>query len=151
MRPFIQFATCLGLLVGGCRGDTAEEAVSPGAIVRIAPAHVSDPAAWNLFDRSLSTGFTPTKPITIDLDRPREIVAIKVRGGSPHELEIRGRSGSLGFPKVDLSSLPAGWHAIRPTSPLSADHLELAFRTLGDGAVPEVEIWTTTTEQRDVD
>lgn len=144
MKPFLQFVASVGLMVGGCRGDAAEEAVSPGAIVRIVPARVSEPSAWGLFDRSVSTGFTPTRPVGIDLDRRREIVAVKVLGGSPYELEVRARDGALGFPKVDLATLPSGWHVIRPSSLVSTDHVELVFRAHGEGAVPEVELWTTT-------
>jgi len=81
------FVTCVGLLLGGCRGDTDTSA--PIALVRVVPTGVSQPAAWTLFDRSLASGFTPQQAVQVNLERSQEIVAIRVRGGTPHELRIR--------------------------------------------------------------
>src|SRR4051794_6963706 len=75
---------------------------------KVSPSSVSTADAWKLFDRSVSSKFTPDdKPVVIQLDRAEPIAAIKVYGPAPYKLDVQG---ALGFDPVDLSTLDRGWH-----------------------------------------
>lgn len=128
---------------GSCFGEP--EVQEPAAIARIAPAALSDAGGWRLFDRSIASAFRPTgTPLVVTFDRAERIAAIKVRGPAPYRLEIRGDGdSSLGFEPIDLSSVPAGWHAFASRSPELAARVVFRFEsTGGEGEIPEVELWS---------
>jgi RHS repeat-associated protein len=142
-RSFARSLVCSALVCSAaCRVDV--DGGEPPPVVKAPPAAVSTPDAWHLFDRSVSSGFTPSsEPVQVTLDRAEQITAIKVYGSAPYRLRVTGANGlSLGFAATDLSSLGAGWHVL-PSSALTAtDHVELRFEPLGKpGLVPELELW----------
>jgi hypothetical protein len=148
-RSFARSVVCLALVfAAACRVDV--DGGEPPPVVKAPPAAVSTPDAWHLFDRSVSSGFTPSaEPVQITLDRAEQVSAVKVYGSAPYRLRVTGANGlSLGFEATDLSSLGAGWHAL-PSSALTAtDHVELRFEPLGKPApVPEVELWAVDDHQ----
>src|SRR5438876_9164165 len=100
------------LVVMGCRTESdAGEAVS---LAKISPAGVSEVEAWRLFDRSVTSAFTPSRnQVTVTLGRAEAVAAVKVFGPAPYRVTVRGTGGSaLGFDSIDLSKLSPGWHVM---------------------------------------
>src|SRR5688500_4456845 len=113
------------LAAGSCRSDVESDAL--GALTRLNPTTVSNADAWALFDRSVSTGYTPNdRLVTVELGGSAPLAAVKVRGASPYRVEVRGRSGaSIGFAPIDLSTLSPGWHTLTSGALTSTSLVEL--------------------------
>src|SRR5262249_24964665 len=112
---------------------------------------VSEDSAWQLFDRSIHSSFTPDdRPVVVSFDRAKQISAVKVFGSAPYVLEIHGASGdALGFEPVDLSSQSAGWHVFSSIWLRSTKAVELRFHPTGaPGQIPELELWEATDDPR---
>jgi RHS repeat-associated protein len=137
--PFVAIAA------SSCAGNQDRPEIK--ALAKISPTSVSDDGAWALFDRSISSGYTPgAAPVAIRLGHPHLIDVVKVRGPAPYRLQLRGAGGSdLGFEPIDLSTLTAGWHAFPSTAPVRTAQAELVFTptTKSAGAVPELELWSS--------
>jgi hypothetical protein len=107
------------------------------------PSAVSTPGAWSLFDRSVSSVFTPDeKPVGVDFDEAEPIAAVKVYGPAPYKLEVRSRDGgSLGFEQLDLSTLDPGWHTFVSNVITSTNHVEFTFHVLraSNVEIPELK------------
>jgi len=130
------------LVVAGCYGGGGtDDAVR---LRKVAPAAVSQDAAWRLFDRSASSAYEPDgHPVVVRLDRPAAVWALKVLGSSPYKLSVRAGDGSaVGLPLVDLSRLDAGWHRFESDALVATNELVLTFSAVGgSGAIPELELW----------
>ena len=130
------------LVLAACRAD-----VEPGGaplLTKVSPASLSVSDAWGLFDRSVSSTFTPTnEPIRATLDHERQLWAVKVYGAAPYHLAITGANGlSLGFDEIDLSRAGPGWHTFSSDALVGTKEVELRFQALGDASpVPEIELW----------
>ncbi|MEP6862912.1 MAG: SpvB/TcaC N-terminal domain-containing protein [Deltaproteobacteria bacterium] len=138
---------CLCIVVGvvACHADIDPPEAT--MMFKASPSAVSATGAWSLFDRSVSSVFTPDeKPVGVDFDEAESIAALKVYGPAPFKLDVRSRDGgSLGFEQLDLSSLDPGWHTFASNVITSTNHVDLAFHPDGKpGAVPEIEVWAQT-------
>ena len=117
----------LALLVTGCHAGT--DADAPGELVRVTPSEVGKSEQWALFDRSISSTFTPNgENVQATLDRVEQLSALKVYGASPYKVHVTGENGaSLGFGTIDLSKLKAGWNVVPASSLISTKVVELRF------------------------
>ncbi|HEY4243548.1 MAG TPA: SpvB/TcaC N-terminal domain-containing protein [Kofleriaceae bacterium] len=118
-------------------------------LAKVTPSAVSDPEAWRLFDRSLASGYTPGgDPVAITLEHPAALAKIKVRGPAPYTLQLSTSDGSsLGFPSIDLSRVAPGWQTLTAVAPVTTTDMSIRLtRVPGapSGAVPELELWTST-------
>ena len=146
-------ARCLLVIAAAAQLTCAPESLAEdrALLVKRIPAAVSAEAAWALFDRSIESGLaSPPPTVTVTLDEPAEIAAVKVYGPAPFELRVTGPAGApLGLPPIDLSGLSRGWHAFPAVSPSRISAVELHFApTSGEGAVPELELWGFADEPR---
>src|SRR5262245_19574074 len=116
MAKLVVGSLVVGMVSGACGMGLEPEETRE--LARAAPRSVSQPEAWRLFDRSVSSGFTPGgDAILVGLDRSDPIAAIKVRGPAPYRVQVRGPGDtSLGLPPIDLSTLDAGWHVVEAAS-----------------------------------
>ena len=134
----------VGALCAGCHGDVGSEEIH--GVVRLTPRSVSSPELWQLFDRSVASGFVPGgEPQRVMLERPAAISLIKVHGASPYRLTITGDDDrALGFSEIDLSTVGPGWHVFASTAPATTGGVQLRFERFGaaGGAVSELELWT---------
>src|SRR5438445_619667 len=98
----------LALLVTGCH--TGTDADAPGELVRVTPSEVGKSEQWALFDRSISSTFTPNgENVQATLDRVEQLSALKVYGASPYKVHVTGENGaSPGFGAHDQRSRRAG-------------------------------------------
>lgn len=104
------------------------------AIARVAPTGVSDADAWRLFDRSISSTYTPKRDVVIELGRDRAVAGMKVFGAAPYTIVVEGKR----FP---LGALAPGWHAFSWT-PITRRAVTIRFEPTGAaGAIPELELW----------
>jgi RHS repeat-associated protein len=146
-------ATSIALLLltfGAC-GISTDVDTGELPLAKVAPAAVSNPAAWSLFDRSVERGFEPTaETVRVDFDKAEQLSALKVYGPSPYRLEVRGSGGtSIGFPSVDLSKLRPGWNIVESTAMVATSRAELRFQPLGSATkIPELELWAVDTGER---
>lgn len=122
------------LLVFASCHDNVHDEDRPGRLVRLSPTGVSTNDAWKLFDRSLSSGFVPTRDaVHVELARDTRVLAVKVRGGVPYSMTLGGAT-------TDLSKLGDGWHAIAARS---SNAVDVSFEPRGapSAPVPELELW----------
>src|SRR5690348_15505160 len=101
--------------------DANLDSAEPIAITKLAPASVSTPEAWRLFDRSVASTYTPGPgPVAIDLDHAAQLRGFKVFGPAPYRIELRGTGGSsLGLAAIDLSAVSPGWHVVTANAPVT--------------------------------
>lgn len=78
---------------------------------RLTPVTVSHEDGWRLFDRSVSSGYTPgEQSLIVSVDPGSRVAVLKVRGPAPYQLSLSGASGTPMLDAIDLSSLAVGWH-----------------------------------------
>ncbi|HMR07571.1 MAG TPA: hypothetical protein PKA88_17435 [Polyangiaceae bacterium] len=172
VRRLTWSAVGAGLLAFSCGETPADDRAVPQ---RITPAELSlvgtgDAShAWRLFDRDVTTGFTPQgffghSTVRVSLRRPTHLAFLKVHGPANVSLQAKLDDGSEVTAETDLSTLTPGWHAIPVMTSHAVTALSLHFRqhepapgapeatgaaddgtegahTNGGSAVPEVEIW----------
>ena len=172
VRRLTWSAVGAGLLAFSCGETPADGRAVPQ---RITPAELSlvgtgDAShAWRLFDRDVTTGFTPQgffghSTVRVSLRRPTHLAFLKVHGPANVSLQAKLDDGSEVTAETDLSTLTPGWHAIPVMTSHAVTALSLHFRqhepapgapeatgaaddgtegahTNGGSAVPEVEIW----------
>lgn len=136
---------CVAIVAAaGCRSDVDDDSLGP--LFRLSPVVVTHADGWKLFDRSLSSGYMPTgEPVHVELAGDQRLAAIKVRGGSPYRMTVRGPGGrSLGFASTDLSTLAEGWHVVTPSAAPTVRVLDIVLTPIGStkGTVPELELWS---------
>ena len=135
LRP-VGVAVLLALVAPpGCQPDGDQ--APPDSMVRVVPARLSDSAAWALFDRSLTSAYSPTaEPVAITFEHPAALRALAVYGSAPFLVH------ATGFSDIDLSRAGDGWHVFPSIAETALGTVELRFERIGaGGTVPELELW----------
>src|SRR5688572_14904122 len=129
-RSLCRFAVAALVVTGACGREGPEENLG---LAKLVPSGASSEPAWRLFDRSIASTFEPDDaPVALAFDRVEDIAAVKVYGPAPYLLDVTGAAGEhLGFERIDLQQLSAGWHTFAASEIAHSGLVELRFTPAG--------------------